>query len=64
MATTKSMRHFAANCLYLAYKAKDPSQRQMMVDVARRWSKTAEEMDRRVREGRAEVLPDLKNKLN
>jgi len=64
MVTTKSMRHFAADCLYWAYKAKDPSQRQMMVDVARRWSKTAEEIDRRVREGRGEALPDLKSKLN
>jgi hypothetical protein len=64
MVTTKSLRYFAADCLADALKAEDPSQRDVIVDVARTWAKTAEVIDRLVREGRAEVLPDLRHKLN
>jgi hypothetical protein len=41
-----------------------PSQRDVIVNVARTWAKTAEVIDRHVREGRGEVLPDLRRKLN
>jgi len=64
MVTTKSLRYFAAVCLADALKAEDPSHREVIVDVARAWTKTADVIDRRVREGRGEVLPDLRHKLN
>jgi hypothetical protein len=64
MGTTKSLRHFAADCLAWALKQDDPSQKQMIVTAARSWAETADEIDRRVAQGRAEVLPDLKRKVN
>jgi hypothetical protein len=64
MVTTKSLRNFAADCLADALKAENPSQRDMIVNVARTWAKTAEVIDRQVREGRGEVIPDLRHKLD
>jgi len=64
MVTTKSLRDFAVECLCDAWNADDPSQRQMMIDIARSWAKTADVIDRRVDAGHADVLPDLKHKLN
>jgi hypothetical protein len=64
MVTTKSLRYFAADCLADAKKAGNPSQREVILNVARTWAKTAEMIDRRVREGRGEALPDLRHKLN
>ena len=64
MVTTKSLRSFAADCLADALKAQDPSQRDVIVNVARTWAKTADVIDRHVASGRAEVLPDLRHKLN
>jgi len=64
MVTTKSLREFAADCLADAVKAEDPSQRQMIVDVARTWAKTADFIDKHVLEKGGKVLPDLKSKLN
>jgi hypothetical protein len=62
--TTKSLRHFADDCLAWALKQNDPSQKQSIVTAARSWKATADAIDRRAKEGRAEVLPDLKTKLN
>jgi hypothetical protein len=64
MVTTKSLRNFAADCLADALKAENPSQRDVIVNVARTWAKTAEVIDRQVREGRGEVIPDLRHKLD
>jgi hypothetical protein len=64
MVTTKSLRYFAADCLADALKAENPSQREVIVNVARTWAKTADVIDRHVGEGRGEVLPDLRHKLN
>jgi hypothetical protein len=64
MVTTKSLRHFAADCLADALKAENPSQRDVIINVARTWAKTAEVIDRHVREGRGEVISDLRRKLN
>jgi hypothetical protein len=64
MVTTKSLRYFAADCLADALKAENPSQRDVIVNVARTWAKTAEVIDRHVREERREVTPDLRHKLN
>lgn len=64
MVTTKSMRQFSLDCLHWADQMLNPSDRQMIVGVARTWLKTAEVIDRCVAEGRGEALPDLKRKLN
>jgi hypothetical protein len=36
----------------------------VIVTAARSWAATADAIDRRVEQGREEVLPDLKSKLN
>ena len=64
MVTTKSLQYSAADCLADALKAEDPSQRDVIINVARSWAKIADVIDRHVREGRGEVLPDLRHKLN
>jgi hypothetical protein len=64
MVTRKSLRSFAADCLADALKAENPSHREVIVNVARTWAKTADVIDRHVRGGRGEVLPDLRHKLN
>jgi hypothetical protein len=64
MVTTKSMRQFSLACLRWADQTPNPSDRQMIVSVARAWLKTAEAIDRSVAAGRGEALPDLKRKLN
>jgi hypothetical protein len=64
MITTKSLRDFAVECLSDAWNADDPSQRQMMIDMARTWANTANVIDKQVHEKRGDVLPDLKCKLN
>ena len=64
MVTTKSLRYFAADCLADALKAENPSHREVIVNVARTWAKTADVIDRHVRGGRGGVLPDLRHKLN
>lgn len=64
MVTTKSLRSFAADCLADAWTIEDPSQRDVVVNIARSWAKTAEIIDRRVRDERGDILPDLRNKLN
>jgi hypothetical protein len=64
MVTTKSLRHFAADCLAWALKEDDPNKKQMLVTAARSWAVTADEIDRQAELERAAVLPDLKSKLN
>jgi hypothetical protein len=64
MITTRSLRYFAADCLAWALKQDDPSQKQTIVTAARAWAATADEIDRRAEQARAEVLPDLMSTLN
>jgi hypothetical protein len=64
MVTTKSMRAFSFSCLKWARKCRNPSDRQVMVSTAREWLKLAEQIDRYVADGRGEMVPDLKRKLN
>jgi hypothetical protein len=64
MVTTKSMRQFSLDCLHWADQAPNPSDRQMIVSVARTWLQTAAAIDRSVAAGHGEALPDLKRKLN
>jgi hypothetical protein len=64
MVTTKTFRHFAADCLARALRENDPSKKQHIVDAARSWAATADAIDRYVREGRGTPVDDLKTKLN
>jgi len=64
MVTTKSLRFFAADCLADAWTIENPSQRDVVVNIARSWAKTAEIIDRRVCDKRGDIPPDLRNKLN
>ena len=64
MTATESMRSFAADCLVWACSAQNPSQKQVMLEVARYWASTAEAIDRRIEAGEAAALPDFKCKLN
>ena len=58
------MRDFSRDCLKWARKYRNASNRQMIVNVAREWMKTADDIDRCVADGRGEMLPDLRTKLN
>jgi len=40
------------------------SQRDVVVNIARSWARTAEIIDRRVCAERGNTIPDLRNKLN
>jgi hypothetical protein len=64
MVTTKSLRSFAAGCLADAANTKNPNHRALLISVARTWERTADVIERYVRDGRGEVFPDLKRKLN
>jgi hypothetical protein len=64
MVTTKSLRQFADDCLAWALKQDDPIQKQSIITAALSWKATAAAIDSQVKEGRAEVLDDLKTKLN
>jgi hypothetical protein len=64
MVTTKSLRTFAEDCFSWALKQDDPSQKQSIITAALSWKETADAIDKQVKEGRADVLDDLKAKLN
>jgi hypothetical protein len=64
MVTTKNLRRFADDCLAWASKQDDPSHKQSIITAALSWKAIADAIDSQVKEGRAEVLDDLKTKLN
>jgi hypothetical protein len=64
MVTTKSLREFATDCLALALRQDNPSQKQNFVTVARTWAATADAIDQFVQDGRGEAVRDLKKRLN
>ena len=64
MVTTHNLREFSLDCLHWAEQARNPSDRQMIVSVARFWLNIAETVDRSVEDGRGERLRDLKQKLD
>ena len=61
MVTTKSMRQFSLDCLRWPDQTPNPSNRQMIVSVARTGLQTAAAIDRSVAAGHGE---GLKQKLN
>jgi len=64
MVTTHNLREFSRDCMDWAKQARNPSDRQMIVSVARFWLNIAEAVDRCVADGRGKVPGDLKEKLN
>ena len=62
--TTRSLRQFSLDCLLWAEQTRNPSNRQMIVSVARTWLRTAAAIDRSVAAGHGAALPDLRRKLN
>jgi hypothetical protein len=64
VVTTASMREFSFACLKWARQYRNPSDRQVIINAAREWLTIAEQIDRYVENGRGEMLPDLKRKLN
>ena len=64
MVTTKSLRHFADDCLAWALKQNNPSHKQSIITAALSWKAAADAVDKQVKEGRAEIVDDLKTKLN
>jgi hypothetical protein len=64
MVTTRSMRQFSLDCLHWADQTHNPSNRQMIVSVARTWLNIAKAIEHAVTAGHGEALPDLRHKLN
>ena len=64
MVTTHNLREFSLDCMHWAEQARNPSDRQMIVTVARFWLNIAETVDRWVADGHGDGLRDLKQKLN
>ena len=48
MTTPADLRKFATDCLLWAEEAKDASQRDTLIRLARMWMQTASELDHRV----------------
>lgn len=64
MVTPESMRRFSVECLDWAKQYRNPSDRALILGVARSWIATADMIERYTADHRGEVLPDLKEKLN
>jgi hypothetical protein len=64
MVTPVEMREFALECLRWSEQTENPSQRDLMIRVARTWMNTASAIERRVAAGDELVLPDLRSKLD
>jgi hypothetical protein len=63
MVTTDDMRIFSLECLKWADETKNPSDRQVMLQVAQMWIKTAAAIDQQIHEGK-EAVSDLRIKLD
>jgi hypothetical protein len=64
IAPTDSMRQLAGACRAWAAAAGNASSRQHMENEARHWIRIANAIDRRVADGRVELVDDLHAKLN
>jgi hypothetical protein len=62
--TPEEMRVFALECLAWSEEAGDPSNRDLMVRIAKHWMLTASTVERRVSNGDELVCADLRNKLD
>ena len=64
MVATNDMRIFALDCSRWAEQVSNPSNRETILCVARRWISTAAGIERRLDGGWEMVCPDLKRKLD
>jgi hypothetical protein len=64
VVTPDEMRIFAFDCSRWAEQASNPSDRETILRIARRWMSTASGIERRIDDGWELVCPDLKNKLD
>ena len=65
MVTPEEMRVFALECLRWSDEAAgDPSNRDLMVRIAKHWMQTASAIERRVSSGEELACADLRNKLD
>ena len=64
MVTANEMRTFALDCSRWAEQASNPSHRETILHVARRWMSTASGIERRLDDGWELVCPDLGPKLD
>ena len=64
MVTPEEMRLFAADCLRWSDQTANPSQRDLMVQIAKTWMGTAAALERRLSMGDELALPDLRSKLD
>ena len=60
----KEMRLFALDCLRWSEETNNPSHRDLMLQIAKTWMKTASSIERHIDDGGELALPDLWNKLN
>ena len=63
MVTPQEMREFALECLRWSEETDNASQRDIMVQLAKTWMNAANQIDRRVVDGR-EPFEDLRPKLD
>ena len=64
MVTPNEMRVFALECLRWSEETDNPSQRDLMVQIAKTWMGTASAIERRVSHGDELACPDLRSKLD
>jgi hypothetical protein len=65
MVTPEEMRIFALECLRWSDEvADDPSNRDLMVRIAKHWMQTASAIERRISNGEELACADLRNKLD
>ncbi len=63
MVTSQEMREFALECLRWSDETDDASQREIMIQLAKTWMNTANQIDRHIAAGE-ETVPDLRTKLD
>jgi hypothetical protein len=64
MVTPEEMRVFALECLRWSDEAGDPSNRDLMVRIAKHWMQTAWAIECRLSNGEELACGDLRNKLD
>ena len=64
MVTPEEMRLFAADCLRWSDQTDNPSHRDLMIGIAKSWTRTAAAIERRLLMGDELALPDLRSKLD
>jgi hypothetical protein len=64
LVTPETMRVFALDCSHWAAQARNPSDREIILRVARMWMDTASCIERQVEDGWELVNPDLRAKLD